>query len=116
MKLQEMLEKSELELMKLEEKEEKIARRKKQLVEKIKNIRIQIEAEKNKEVAEIVSKNIGELSEEKIKILSQVLAESAEKFNAMTEETDVKNDSGPTDIGMNFAEQGENGWSENIQN
>lgn len=116
MRLQEMLEKSELELAKLEEKEEKIARRKKQLGEKIKNIKTQIEAEKNKEVAEIISKNIGELSEEKIKILSQVLAESAEKFNIKTDEADVKNDLESAFIEPDFAEQREGGWNGNIQN
>lgn len=80
MNLQEMLQKTEEEILKLEDKEKKILERKKQLLSKKSDLEKQITAEKNKLIAEVVEKNIGTISKEKIEILSQLLFDSAEKF------------------------------------
>lgn len=94
MNLQEMLQKTEEEILRLEEKEKKILERKKQLLSKKSDLEMQITAEKNKLIAEVVEKNIGTISEEKMEILSQILFDSAEKFLSCESESE-KNLSDP---------------------
>lgn len=80
MNLELALQKTEEELEKLKEKETKILERKRKLTEKKTELIKQIEAEKNKQIADLIRTKVGELSESKVQILTEVLNDAKGKF------------------------------------
>ncbi len=95
MTLQEKIVKTENELQKLEEKREKISERIKDTAAKLETLKQQLKAEKNQKLASMIEKNIGELSEEKIKILDGLLKEQTEIFVFDQPIPEVENSSAP---------------------
>lgn len=74
-------------IRRLENEKEKLERKKEKIMERLREISIKLENayqeqknEKNERIASMIEKNIGELSEEKIKILDGILQEQTEKF------------------------------------
>lgn len=80
MTLEERIQRLESEKEKLEEKKEKIMERLREISVKLDNAYMELKNEKNEKLASMIKKNIGELSEEKIKILDGLLREQTEKF------------------------------------
>lgn len=95
MTLQEKILKTENELQKLEEKREKISEKIRDTTAKLESLKQQLKAEKNQKLASMIEKNIGELSEEKIKILDGLLKEQTEKFISDQKVPEVENSSAP---------------------
>ena len=78
--LEERIRRLENEKEKLEGKKEKITERLREISVKLENAYQEQKNEKNERLASMIEKNIGELSEEKIKILDGILQEQTEKF------------------------------------
>ena len=73
MTLQEQFEKVEKDLKKLEEKKKDLLEKRKQLLSKIELETAKREAQKGKKVLEIVEKNFGEITDEKLELFQQFL-------------------------------------------
>ena len=71
-------------IRRLENEKEKLEGKKEKITERLREISVKLEnayqEQKNERLASMIEKNIGELSEEKIKILDGILQEQTEKF------------------------------------
>lgn len=84
---QEQINKLEEKLYKVREKKKKILEDEKELLEKLKNARQKKEEDDNRKLAAIVEEQLGEMSEEKMLVLKNLLAEHAGDFSLEEEKS-----------------------------
>lgn len=111
MDLKEQILKLEEKLFKVQEKKKKILEEEKELQEKLKVVRNKKEEEDNRNLVAMVEEQIGEMSESKLQVLKNFLAQHAGEFvekekNSPEEETRTEEKFAETDLAetKNFSE------------